>query len=272
MNKKIFHKILRILRDRIRDLNIPTNENERKLVSLRRNRKKNRCFLIGNGPSLKAGDLELIAGEDSMACNRIYLIYPETSWRPTYYLAVDPKVVQPIADEIPGCIGPKVLATGQCVSLLAQGKVHAQLRELMHNPKIAEQTRAEELPSALAFSNNVLLGVEAGWATLYNGLQLAFWLGYKEVVLLGVDHSYPKNISGNSKNYVPDAGLQSHFSSSYLKTGAAIDPPNLTYTTAAFARASVAFHQVGRRLLNASRTSALEVVEKESLESVLLRR
>ena len=45
-----------------------------------------RCFVIGNGISLTPGDLDLIAGQPSIACNRINLIYPETAWRPTIYV------------------------------------------------------------------------------------------------------------------------------------------------------------------------------------------
>jgi hypothetical protein len=45
-----------------------------------------RCFVIGNGTSLKAADLDLIIGQPSFACNRINLIYPDTRWRPTVYV------------------------------------------------------------------------------------------------------------------------------------------------------------------------------------------
>ena len=45
-----------------------------------------RCFVIGNGTSLRAADLDLIVGQPSIACNRISLIYPETKWRPTVYI------------------------------------------------------------------------------------------------------------------------------------------------------------------------------------------
>jgi len=50
-----------------------------------------RIFIIGNGPSLKPGDLDMIAasGFDSFACNRIQLIYDKTKWRPTYWNLAD---------------------------------------------------------------------------------------------------------------------------------------------------------------------------------------
>lgn len=48
-----------------------------------------RAFVIGNGPSLMATPLEKLSGEVTFAMNRINLIYPFTTWRPTYYLALD---------------------------------------------------------------------------------------------------------------------------------------------------------------------------------------
>jgi hypothetical protein len=48
-----------------------------------------RAFIVGNGPSLKHTNLDLLYGEISFATNRIHLIYPETSWRPTHYVRAE---------------------------------------------------------------------------------------------------------------------------------------------------------------------------------------
>lgn len=47
--------------------------------------KGQRCFIIGTGPSLTVEDLELLKDEICFGSNRIFEIYPRTSWRPTYY-------------------------------------------------------------------------------------------------------------------------------------------------------------------------------------------
>ena len=46
-----------------------------------------RCFVVGNGPSLKDTPFELLAGETTFACNRIARLYDKTTWRPSYFLA-----------------------------------------------------------------------------------------------------------------------------------------------------------------------------------------
>ena len=52
-----------------------------------------RCFLIGNGPSLRAEDLTRLheAGEITFAFNRVYNIFEQTPWRPTFYISQDEK-------------------------------------------------------------------------------------------------------------------------------------------------------------------------------------
>ena len=48
-----------------------------------------RAFIVGNGPSLANTNLDLIKGEVSFATNRIHLIFPNTSWRPTHYVRAE---------------------------------------------------------------------------------------------------------------------------------------------------------------------------------------
>ena len=48
-----------------------------------------RAFFIGNGPSLKPEYLDLLQDEITFGCNNIQLLYPDTDWRPTYYLFTD---------------------------------------------------------------------------------------------------------------------------------------------------------------------------------------
>lgn len=48
-----------------------------------------RHWIVGTGKSLLKTPLELLKDEISWSLNRIHLYYPNTSWRPNYYLMVD---------------------------------------------------------------------------------------------------------------------------------------------------------------------------------------
>lgn len=53
-----------------------------------------RCFVIGNGPSLRAENLSKLTHEASFASSRIYEIYEQTDWRSTYYCIHDMRVAK----------------------------------------------------------------------------------------------------------------------------------------------------------------------------------
>jgi hypothetical protein len=47
-----------------------------RLAALKDAHRGERCFLIGNGPSLKQTDLSLLKNEFTIGTNRIYLAFP----------------------------------------------------------------------------------------------------------------------------------------------------------------------------------------------------
>ena len=67
------------------------SDNAERLRQLRNRYQGKRCFIVCNGPSLKAEDLERIHrnGDFSFASNKIDKIFPQTSWRPSCYTIMD---------------------------------------------------------------------------------------------------------------------------------------------------------------------------------------
>ena len=51
------------------------------------------AFILGNGPSLNAHDLNAIRGIPTFASNAIYYAFERTDWRPDYYTCVDTVVL-----------------------------------------------------------------------------------------------------------------------------------------------------------------------------------
>ena len=78
----------------------PMTANDRKLAALKDKHKGQRCFVIGNGPSLRISDLDRLKDEITFASNKIYLAFEETDWRPTYYTAVDRLVIESLHEVI----------------------------------------------------------------------------------------------------------------------------------------------------------------------------
>src|SRR4030065_2684504 len=53
-----------------------------------------RCFIIGNGPSLRQTDLNKLRGEFTFGLNRIYLLFSELGFSTTYLVSVNELVLE----------------------------------------------------------------------------------------------------------------------------------------------------------------------------------
>ncbi len=240
-----------------------------------------RCFIIGNGPSLRASDLDKIKGEFSIASHRIFLIFNETEWRPNIYTAMDPAIIK--------------------ASLPEMSALKAELKLIAVKPEDRMSAIDGVLPLRLffntgywihkgtlpPFSNDITRGVENGMFVTYTNLQIAMYLGFKEIVLMGMDHQYKKHWHIDSGirqrpelfdgfKDVPITGRfvnvrdvkQNHFSPDYLgknyQSSYSVDEATLAYLSA---RNYAEEH--GVKIINATRGGKLDVFERVNFDKLM---
>ena len=147
-----------------------------------------RCFVIGNGISLKPADLDLIARQPSIACNRINLIYPQTRWRPTIYvhpesLAPDVPFIQENVDMGIDCFLGEHYAAPPLGKLGMKDapNIHfiKDCHHHLYNFDSAETLDEWHLPQLCSFGGSVSMA-----------MQIAVLKGFSEIVLLGCDLMY----------------------------------------------------------------------------------
>ena len=70
-------------------------DSRKRLSKLRNIHAGKRCFIIGNGPSLRKEDLQKLyqRGEYTFACNSLINLFEELQFFPTYYFVQDNKVL-----------------------------------------------------------------------------------------------------------------------------------------------------------------------------------
>ena len=81
-----------------------------RLAALKDSRKGERCFIIGNGPSLKQTDLTKLTNEYTFGLNRIYLAFPEMGFETTYYLCVNDLVAEQTHEDIEKLTMPRFVS------------------------------------------------------------------------------------------------------------------------------------------------------------------
>jgi hypothetical protein len=156
--------------------------NNWKLRSLQNRHCGGRCFIIGNGPSLTMTDLEQLRDEVTFASNKIYLAFKMTSWRPTYYVLEDNHMIEQHHEEIRHHLSCPKFVTDQWRHLF-----RGQRRVIWYPRRYAKEN---EFPR---FSDNACDAVYCGYMVTYISLQLAYFMGFTQVYLIGVDFNYSLN-------------------------------------------------------------------------------
>jgi hypothetical protein len=106
-----------------------------------------------------------------------------------------------------------------------------------------------------------------GATVTYVALQLAFHMGFEQIVLVGVDHYFATQGQAN-KTIVSDGEDRNHFSPEYFGKGFRWQLPDLETSEIAYTMARDAFKQAGREVLDATVGGKLTVFPKVDYRSL----
>jgi hypothetical protein len=227
--------------------------NENCLASLRNIHQGKRAFVLGNGPSLKVDDLNLLQNEISFASNKIYLAFNETNYRPTYWTICDALVAENCIDEI------------RALKLIKLGawSTESYLKGI-------DSMFFSNAPKGISRDNynwDLIKGIYAGHSVVNFSLKLAFWMGIREVYVIGVDFKFtvPKTISGRKifgNDVIVSEGEVNHFHPDYRKSGESWTMPQLEAQRKDFQMTGEFYKQNGGIVYNASRHSELDAWQR----------
>lgn len=210
-----------------------------------------RCVIIGNGPSLNKTDLELLRSETTFGLNRIYLMFEKLGFDTTYHAVVNQLVVEQCAEDFIGLQAP-LFTTLPSRRYLGDRDQTYFLNKLV-GPR---------------FSKNLAHGVWEGATVTYVAMQIAYYMGFKEVVLVGVDHNFVSK--GPAHKQVESAGADhNHFDPNYFGKGFKWQLPDLETSEIAYRLAGDAFTARGGSIIDATVDGKLEIFPKAKLEDVL---
>jgi len=216
------------------------------LLNLRDSNKGKRCFIIGNGPSLRQTDLSLLKDEITFGLNRIYILFPTLGFKTTYLVSVNDLVLEQCAEEITALEMPKF------ITWRARHWFSKDPRTIFVD---TDFTGSEN------FSADVSNRVFEGFTVTYVALQLAFHMGFDEVILVGVDHNFttqgPANMAVVSQGDDPN-----HFAPDYFGKGFTWQLPDLKGSERAYEMARTAYESAGRRIVDATIGGKLSVFPK----------
>jgi len=238
-----FKKIFRILR---------VNKKSRfeKLRYLKNKHLGERCFIIATGPSLKIEDLEKLSNEVTFSMNSICLAFEETSWRPTYYGIQDIGNFNVFEEDINNLnaeckfIGEPILKyknISNSYYVYPMNMLNHYWWHKKYNTK---------------FSNNAFAVIYDGYTITYSLIQIAVYMGFKEIYLLGADCNYSTDMNHHFKNY-------NYFDPSFSVAG------DKMIQAFKVAKSYADLNDI--KIFNATRGGKLEVFERVNLDDVLMK-
>ncbi|MFZ2153278.1 MAG: 6-hydroxymethylpterin diphosphokinase MptE-like protein [Microgenomates group bacterium] len=213
--------------------------------------KGKRCFIIGNGPSLNKTDLSKLSGEYCFGSNRIYLI---RYFKPTFLVSVNDLVLSQCAEEIAG---------QKCVKFISSraSKIFDRLKDSGETFFLNQFYQAK-------FSSNPELGVWPGGTVTFVCLQLAYYMGFDEVILVGVDHKF-KTTGNNNEKILTIGDDPNHFSKDYFR-GFKWNLPDLDTSEFAYNLAKKAYEDTGRLIVDATIGGNLRIFKKCNYKDLFL--
>lgn len=225
---------------------------DKKLREFKNTKLGKRCFIIGNGPSLNMKDLEMLKEEECFAANLIFRIFDKTDWRPTYYFVQD-----------------RYADTGDVLDKLEIpymfiGDYYWRKRNINNKNALCIHSARSFSKENVEFSNDISKKVISHWTVTYSMIQVAIYMGYTNIYLLGMDHNYAFTYDEKG-NIMHNSGVKSHIfeDSNPNEVIANIEGMNKAYISARnFANKN------GVKIYNITRGGNLEWFERKKLEEV----
>ena len=180
--KDRLHYLLQTPDERALKLRSLTEENRQKLLSLKDIHRGERCFIIGSSPSLKQLDLTKLNNEFTFTVNRGYMLQKQGLLHSSYHVMSDIRTLKDdnVKNEIPNNFADKFLIYGGIDFPIKNNVVYFDYEYQKLKPEIIFQ---EDLTKPLLANGTVI----------NFAIQFAYYLGFSEIIFIGVDLDFAKN-------------------------------------------------------------------------------
>ena len=220
-----------------------------------------RCFICATGPSLCVEDIEKLENEYTFGVNSICSLYEETEWRPDFYVFQDYNIYKYYADLLVNKTSGKTLTfvADPLVDSNFKNKIRLESNWLRFPVNWAYHKKTIESGKPyVKFSDDCYACVYSGYTVVYSALQLAAYMGFKEIYLLGVDC-----------NYKP--GKKNHFKKMRNEENRSKDVAigERNYQIFAYKKAKEYLKNQNVEVINVSRGGELKMFPRRNLEDII---
>jgi hypothetical protein len=231
----------------------PFLHQDKAFLSLRNSQIGKRCFIVALGPSLVLDDLNKLKNEYTFSMNSIIRSFDKTDWRPTYYAVTDKRIIDKYKDD-------KRLEEARIffTSSFSFPKRNYRKNQIVYTASNASQARCVmrgNFKNGVHISKRLNRYINDSPTSVQSLIQIAIFMGFKEIYLLGQDCNY-----GGANAHASIAGASSVVNPTEFEQRSMLD----TFET--FRHDA---DKMGIKIVNCTRGGALEAFERKSLDDVL---
>jgi hypothetical protein len=224
-----------------------------------------RCVIIGNGPSLNDLELGRLRDENTIGVNGIF--YAEALDFPlTYYVVEDTSVMEENLEAI------KTYEAGHKFFPTIYREMYKTDEQNVTFFTMNRGFYAKESPNFCIprFSTDASQRVFCGQSVTIINLQLAYFMGFTEVYLIGMDFSYtiPDSAEREGDLITSTEDDPNHFHKDYFGKGKTWKDPKLDRVMNNYQLAKTMFEANGRTIYNATAGGKLEIFPRADFHDV----
>ncbi len=236
-----------------------------KLKKLKNNFKGKRAFIIGNGPSLNKHDLSLLKDEYTFAVNGIFYKTEESGFKPTFYIVEDNFVMHDNIEHINNFNCEYKFFPRNYKSIVENNK-----NTYFFKMDTGYYNNFSPYYCIPRFSPDASYKLYCGQSVTMINIQLAYYLGFEEIYLIGMDHSY--SIPDSAK--IDGAMIESteddvnHFHPDYFGKGKKWHDPHIDRVEKSYEYMKLVYEAKQRKIYNATIGGHLEVFERVDFDKL----
>lgn len=223
----------------------------KKLLKFKDIHKGEDCFIIGNGSSLNQMDLSPLRSYYTFGLNKIYLLFDKVDLNLSYHIAVNPLVIEQSVSEF------KALG---CPSFLSYAPAHKLFPPLDHIFYIFTT-------GTHGFQYDISNTIFEGGTVTYVAMQIAWFMGFSKVFLIGVDHNFISKGNPNEMQ-VLEGNDPNHFDPNYFGNQK-WHLPDLEGSDLSYHFARFTYLRNDRKIFDATNNGKLTIFPKISYEQAL---
>ena len=222
--------------------------------------KGQRCFIIGNGPSLTPEDLDQLKRENCFGTNRIYCMFDRTEWRPTYFMSFDMNVLARESKNIENAdlahrfinIDAKRRFRDRSIQIYY---IFFKGKFCVNKHTVIQTGVSRDVSRYFSLTNTITCTC----------IEFALYMGFTTIYLLGVDHAYSltRDLQGRIHQ---DTSIKTYFSG--MKGGEDVAIQSTDHVAESYKVCRRYAEEHGVQIYNATRGGKLEVFERVDFDEL----